>query len=655
MKPKAIASFILLSTFALSLHANIHTFDIDASAPGVPVPPTLYGVFFEDINFAADGGLYAEQIKNRSFEFPQHLMGWQTFGNVELHDDGPFERNPHYVRLTPPDHHAKLTGLTNEGFFGIGLERDSTYRFSVWARTLTGNHTAHLRVELVDPASAKDTQVLASSRLIIDSPVWKRYETTLKPDDTCPTARLRVILDSRDCTLDLEHLSLFPAATWRNQENELRADLAQMLFDLRPGVLRFPGGCIVEGTDTHTRYKWKESVGPVENRPTNENRWRDCFDFRLYPDYYQSYGLGFYEFFRLAEDLGAEPVPVVSVGLACQFQNQPAEQPSVESLDEYISDALDLIEFANGPAESTWGAVRARMGHSEPFNMKYLGLGNEQWGSEYIERLETFITRLRYEHPEIRIIGSSGPYSSGPDFDYLWPEMRRLNVDLVDEHNYSDKDFFLSQANRFDSYDRNGPKIFAGEYACHPKGKKYNHFEAALCESAFMTGLERNADIVEMATYAPLLAHVDGWQWRPDMIWFDNLRAMPTSSYHVQKLFSNNRGTHVLPLTMNGQPVAGQDSLYASAVADKNNNSIIVKVVNTASGSKELHINLAGLEKAPVGGRIITLTSGDLDAENTLDNPNILTPVETPLQPIIDTRYTGSVPPHSLSVLIFEQ
>ncbi len=398
-------------------------------------------------------------------------MGWESFGNVTVRDDGPFERNPHYVRLTPAGHGHKSTGLSNEGFFGVAFRKGETYRFSVWARTQADGKKSKIRVELTDPASMGETQVMASQTIEIDSKEWKRYTATLTPSATVAKGRLRVFLDSGN-GCDLEHISLFPADTWKGHENGLRKDLAQKLADIHPGLLRFPGGCIVEGTDLQTRYQWKNSVGPVENRPLNENRWHYTFRHRFFPDYYQSYGLGFFEYFRLAEEIGAEPLPVLSVGLACQYQNNDmgAHVPT-DSLKPYIDDALDLIEFANGPVESEWGKLRADMGHPSPFNLKFIAIGNEQWGPEYPERLQHFVKAIRDKYPDIKIVGSSGPSASGDKFDYLWPEMKRLKADLVDEHYYQPEEFFLTQADRYDSYDRKGPKVFAGEYACHGKGK----------------------------------------------------------------------------------------------------------------------------------------------------------------------------------------
>ncbi|MDD4418838.1 MAG: alpha-L-arabinofuranosidase C-terminal domain-containing protein [Bacteroides graminisolvens] len=618
----------------LGMNAQTNELVIQTKKLGAEIQPTMYGLFFEDINYGADGGLYAELVKNRSFEFPQNLMGWKTFGHVTLKDDGPFERNPHYVRLAYPGHDHKRTGLENEGFFGIGVKAGEEYRFSVWARLPEGASSEKIRIEMVKPNTNAERHAFASEELTIDSKEWKKYQVILKPTQTEDKSILRIFLASKG-TIDLEHVSLFPVDTWKGHENGLRKDLAQALYDIKPGVFRFPGGCIVEGTDLNTRYDWKKTVGPVENRPLNENRWHYTFQHRFFPDYYQSYGMGFYEFFLLSEEIGSEPLPVLSCGLACQFQNSdPHAHVAVCDLDSYIQDALDLIEFANGAVTTKWGKVRADMGHPAPFNLKFIGIGNEQWGSEYPERLEPFMKAIRKAHPEIKIIGSSGPDSEGKQFEYLWPEMKRLKADLVDEHFYRPESWFLSQGARYDNYDRKGPKVFAGEYACHGKGKKWNHFNASLLEAAFMTGLERNADIVHMATYAPLFAHVEGWQWRPDMIWFDNLKSVRSVSYYVQQLYAHNKGTNVVPLTMNNKPVTGaegQKGLFASAVWDKDSQSYIVKVVNTSDEAQPLSLTFAGMKKKEVlsKGVCIKLQSTDPDKDNTLDNPQAIVPVQT--------------------------
>lgn len=647
---------LALST-GMTLQAQTNEMVVQTKKLGAEIQPTMYGLFFEDINYAADGGLYAELVKNRSFEFPQNLMGWNTYGKVALQNDGPFERNPHYVRLSHPGHAHKHTGLDNEGFFGIGVKKGEEYRFSVWARLPQGGTAETLRIELVDTKSMGERQAFATEALTVDSKEWKKYQVILKPEKTHSKSTLRIFLTSKG-TVDLEHVSLFPVDTWKGHENGLRKDLAQALADIHPGVFRFPGGCIVEGTDLNTRYDWKKSVGSVENRPLNENRWQYTFAHRFYPDYYQSYGLGFYEYFLLSEEMGAAPLPILSCGLSCQFQNKDAEaHVAVCDLDGYIQDALDLIEFANGDVNTTWGKVRADMGHPAPFQLKFIGIGNEQWGKEYPERLEPFVKAIRKAHPEIQIVGSSGPDSEGKEFDYLWPEMKRLNADLVDEHFYRPESWFLTQGARYDTYDRKGPKVFAGEYACHGKGKKWNHFQAALLEAAFMTGLERNADIVQMATYAPLFAHVEGWQWRPDMIWFDNLNSVRTCSYYVQQLYAQNKGTNVLPLTMNKKPVTGaegQNGLFASAVYDKDKREMIVKIANTSGSAQPITLTFEGLKKQEVlsGGRCIKLHSPEADQENTLEQPFAITPQETPVT-IEGNLFTTTLEPNTFAVYKF--
>ncbi|PXV60187.1 alpha-L-arabinofuranosidase [Dysgonomonas alginatilytica] len=625
---KALGMACLLS-LSMSGYSQQQAYDfvLDTKKVGAPIQSTMYGLFFEDINFAADGGLYAELVKNRSFDFPQNLMGWNTFGKVEVRKDNPlFDQNPTYVVLSDPGHPHKRTGIENEGFRGMGFKQNEAYRFSVWAKTVNSNEPQKIRIDLLD----EKNDILVTQQLVINAGDWKKYEISLTPKATEAKGRLRIFLDSKG-SVALEHVSLFPVNTWKGRENGLRADLAQALSDIKPGVFRFPGGCIVEGTDLDTRYDWKKTIGAVENRPVNENRWHYTFPHRFFPDYYQSYGLGFYEYFLLSEDMGAEPLPVLSCGLACQYQNEKEEcHVPVKDLGSYIQDALDLIEFANGSPTSTWGKVRAEMGHPAPFNLKYIGIGNEQWGDEYVVRLEPFVKAIRAKYPDIKIIGSSGPSADGDKFEYLWPEMKRLKVDLVDEHYYKDPKWFLNSAKRYDNYDRKGPAVFAGEYACHVPNRD-NNFESALYEAAFMTGLERNADIVHMCTYAPLLAHVDAWQWKPDMIWFDNLSSVKTPNYYVQQLYAQNKGTNVMPLTRNNTSISGEDDLYASAVYDKDENCYIVKVANTGTDSKDIKINVEGLKKQATLslGECFELKANDLKIVNSLQTPTNIIPQKT--------------------------
>jgi len=646
MKLKLFSCTVALAA-TLSVQAQ-HVMDVNTKKVGVPVQSTMYGLFFEDINFAADGGLYGELVKNRSFEFPQSFMGWRVFGNVQLKDDGPFERCPHYVLLSDPGHRERRTGLQNEGFFGIGVEKGKEYRFTVWARAPKGN--SQIRVQLINENTMEEHQEFVQQKLDITSSDWQKYEVALKPNRTDPKAQLRIFLSSKN-PVALEHISLFPKDTYKGRENGLRRDLAQALEDIHPGVFRFPGGCIVEGTTLDTRYAWKNTIGPVENRPLNRNRWEDTFDYRYFADYYQSYGLGFYEFFQLSEDIGAEPLPVLSVGLACQFQNDPSAHVPMDQLDPYIQDCLDLIEFANGdPATSKWAKIRAEMGHPAPFNLKYIGVGNEQWDDLYYDRLEVFMKAIRAKYPEIKIVGTSGPDSEGKMFDKGWAAMKRLKADLVDEHFYRNEDWFLATpegkqkwpncgALRYDSYDRKGPKVFAGEYACHGKNKhKWNHYEASILEAAFMTGMERNADVVQMTAYAPLFAHVEGWQWRPDLIWFDNTRMFRSVSYYVQQMYATNKGTNVLQLTTKDPadakgkrqvPVAGQegmDGLHASSVYDSTTGEVIIKVVNASKKAQTVTINLNGMKGERQAETLTLYHNGSMDDENTLDNPMKITP-----------------------------
>ncbi|MCR5712813.1 MAG: carbohydrate binding domain-containing protein [Prevotella sp.] len=626
---------ITLCLFAIcvSAMAQNNTIEVNTKKLGASIQSTMYGIFFEDINYAADGGLYGELVKNRSFEFPQHLMGWQAFGCVDVEDDNaPFERCPHYVILSDPGHKDRRSGLVNEGYFGICIEKGEAYRFSVWAKAPKG--TAAIRVQLIKENSMDEKQEFVEEEINITSSQWKKYTVTLNAPQTEKQAKLRIFLKGTN-SVALEHISLFPVNTFKNRENGMRRDLAQALADLKPGIFRFPGGCIVEGTDLATRYQWKNTLGPVENRPLNGNRWEHTFDYRYYPDYYQSYGLGFFEFFQLSEDIGAEPLPILSVGLACQYQNWNDESAHVpmDELQPYIDDCLDLIEFANGPVTSKWGKVRADMGHPAPFNMKYIGVGNEQWGEFYYERLKPFVAAIRAKFPDIKIVGTSGPVPEDvPDNTYRfedgWKAMKAQKADLVDEHYYRDEEWFLTHGLRYDTYDRKGPKVFAGEYACHGKGKKWNHYEAAILEAAFMTGFERNADIVHMTTPAPLFAHVDGWQWRPDQIWYDNTDMFKTVSYYVQQMYSTNAGTNVLSLTMDKKPVAnqvGQNGLFASAAYDSKTDEVIIKIANTSKTSQPVSFNLTGM-KGTRTAQTLTLFHNGMDDENTICKPELITP-----------------------------
>jgi len=612
------------------------------------IPSTMYGIFFEDINYGADGGLYAEMIKNRSFEFNDPMMGWKVQGRYSILDDGPFERCPHYIRL------MGKARLSNEGYFHMGFKEGEAYNLSVWARSANGKPTAFSCAIMND---AEDVPVDASY-IIVDSDDWKRYTIRFIANKTVNQGFFGLIHDDGG-QLDLEHISLFPADTWNGDENGLRRDMVECLNDLKPGVFRFPGGCIVEGNTLPTRYQWKLTVGPVENRPTNVNRWQEAMPDRPSPDYYQSGGLGFFEYFRLAEELGAEPLPVINCGMACEFANDPSTiGPWLVPTDEmqpYVQDAIDLIEFANGdPNTNEWARVRAEMGHPLPFNLKYLAIGNEQWGEFYTPRFRMFQDAIRKKYPDIKLIGTAGPFPEGDEFNRLWSEMRRVGADLVDEHFYNTEEWFLNNASRYDAYPREGSRVFAGEYCCHSQGSchSHNHFSAALAEAALMTGFERNADVVRMATYAPLFAHVEGWQWRPDMIWFDNLRSVRTASYYVQQLFSTNCGTDAISALVGGQPLAGKQSqmgLFATASFDRESGDIIIKMVNIEDKCHMLCLEIPGL-KGQREARLQILRCDDPDAENTIDNPNLIAPYTVNIAVNLPNSEMA-LPSHSVAVL----
>jgi alpha-N-arabinofuranosidase len=431
----------------------------------------------------------------------------------------------------------------------------------------------------------------------------------------------------------------------------MRKDLVQLLAELKPGFLRFPGGCIVEGRDLSQRYQWKKTVGPAEDREVLINRWNTEFLHRPAPDYFQSFGLGFYEYFQLAEDIGATPLPILSCGMACQFNT--AELVPMDQLDPHIQDALDLIEFANGSTDTKWGKLRADMGHPATFNMKYIGVGNEQWGEQYFERYYEFEKAIHAKYPDILIVSSSGPFAEGELFDYAWGQLKAEKAQIVDEHYYKAPDWFFKNTSRYDNYDRKGPKIFAGEYAAQsvavasPDNK--NNWLCALSEAAFMTGLERNADVVHMASYAPLFAHADGWQWTPDLIWFDNLNSYATPNYHVQKLFSTNKGTHALSLVSDGQNLNGQNGLYASAVWDKSTGEVIVKIVNSTDKAVSPQLAFTGVKK--LGSQVeTTVLTGALTGLNSLKDPSKIVPM-TQKSTVKGQGMKVDVAPYSVTVI----
>ncbi len=630
-----VVMLILGSVYPASLSSQNgeHRLEVDASKSVAKVQPTMYGVFFEDINFAADGGLYAELVKNRGFEFTLPKMGWSEpnsdrhslnlksgMGTIMKVGDDPANRNFLRVEVNDPSGYE----LINEGFRGMGIKAGDSYDLSLKAAKHEGNISL-IRAQLI----SNDGKVIGETSIRPTGTAWKTYESVIKANSSESKAHLKITFEGRG-SIDLDMISLFPQDTWMGRKKGLRKDLVQLLYDLKPGFLRFPGGCIVEGRTLARRYQWKKTVGPIEERELLVNRWNTEFGHRLTPDYYQSFGLGFFEYFQLSEDMGAEPMPILGCGMACQFNT--GELVPLDELGPYVQDALDLIEFANGDVTTAWGKLRSDMGHPEPFNMKYIGIGNEQWGPEYIKRYKVFEKAIKEKYPNIVIISGSGPFPDGEHFEYGMAELKKLGAEIVDEHYYRPPEWFRENATRYDSYDRNGPKIFAGEYAAQsvaiasPNNK--NNWNCALSEAAYMTGLERNADIIVMTSYAPLMAHAEGWQWTPDMIWFNNLESYGTANYYIQKMYSNNAGTDLLRISKDGHPVTGDNSLYASAVKDVNTNELIIKVANTSQRKQNIVVDIKGAKPASEAS-VWTMTSNDPDAVNSFDSPKKLSPVES--------------------------
>jgi alpha-N-arabinofuranosidase len=627
---------------------------VKADHPTADIQPTMWGVFFEDINMGADGGIYAELVKNRSFEFSKPMMGWTVLGKPAT--EGDFlvlnrrqenTANPRYLRITLHKNTRGSIGLSNEGFRGMGIKEGLGYDFSVMVRQPSGNNILH--IELVNNKGENIGK--AALPVAATGDQWKKLSVSFTATATEQRAKMNIWFEG-DGTMDLDMVSLFPGDTWKKRPGGMRADMIQLLADMKPGFIRFPGGCIVEGPDLSQRYQWKKTIGPIEERQLIVNRWNFEFAHRPTPDYFQTFGLGFFEYFQLAEDIGAEPLPILNCGMACQFNS--AEAVPLEDLGPYVQDALDLIEFANGDVHTKWGKMRSDMGHPDPFHLKMMGVGNENWGPQYIARLKIFTKAIKEKYPAIKLVNSSGTDPNGDRFDYLNGELRQLNADIIDEHYYRKPEWFFGNARRYDNYPRNGPKIFGGEYAAQSDKTvsvdNKNCWIAALSEAAFMTGLERNADVVSMASYAPLFAHVDGWQWTPDLIWVNNLQSYGTPDYYVQKMYSLNRGTRVVPITLNNEVLAGQDSLYATACIDEKTNDLIIKLVNASPAKQKNTIVLEGMKNGLKQGLLTVLQSDDLYSVNSFSQPQLIAPRESTI-PINGNKINWEAAPYSFSVL----
>ncbi len=621
------------------------TITVNTSKEINPVSPILYGIFFEDINYAGDGGLYAELIANRSFEYydregnvDKSKMCWEIIGDCAFTVENRLPlstAHKNYARLTA----SAGSGLRNLGFCGEGfsVKKGAEFTFSCYAK-----NAAPMALLLRFSDKAGNTYGEKKLSLVRVGQAWTKYTVTVTATDDCKYTYLEILME-RDGSVDLDFISLFPKDTFCGRKNGMRRDISQMLKELSPKFMRFPGGCIVEGRSFENMYNWKETVGDLSKRRTNWNRWQMPdyqIEGRNSDDYFQSYGIGYYEYFQFCEDIGAKPVPVMNVGMTCQWHE--ALLIGMDKLDPFIQDILDLIEFANGSADSEWGKVRADMGHPEPFGLEYIGIGNEQWGDVYFERYEAFEKVLREKHPEIKLITSAGWTSHGDDFDlaYRWMNANKDKAYAVDEHFYKSPQWFLDNIHRYDDYDRNLPKVFAGEYAAHTPSDtplRENNWHAALCEAAFLTGVEKNADHVVMTCYAPLLARTGHNQWQPDLIWFDNDSVYGTPSYYVQKLFGEYVGDTVIETVIENNAICTNDK---QTVAQKNTLKYQqgIEAVSTLSADrKHLYVKLVNLQnsaqeislQSDVAATKCTLHElcAGLDAINTHENPKNVYPI----------------------------
>ena len=563
---------------------------------GKKISPHLFGLFFEDINYAADGGLYAELVQNRSFEYsPTDRREWHPFsfwqyitpgfsyGSINIETNAPVHsNNPHYLVLNIEHVGDTGVGIRNNGFDKIPIKENEKYNLSLFARQL-GREPISLLVSLQNPQG----KILAEDKFSISSKDWKKYTTTFTASAGNDSASL-VIIGATKGKLALDVISLFPEKTFMNRPNGLRADLAQMIADIKPAFIRFPGGCLVHGDGLGNMYRWKNTIGPIEERIEQKNIW----------GYHQTMGLGYFEYFQFCEDIGAKPLPVLPAAVSCQnsggtwrIGGTGQKAIPMSEMQDYIQEVLDLIEWANGPVTSTWGAKRAAAGHPGPFHLEYIGIGNEdKITSEFEQRFKMIYDAVKAKHPNVTVIGTVGPFHSGDDYDKGWKLANQLTVAVVDEHYYSQPAWFISNHYRYDAYDRNASKVYVGEYASWG-----NKMRNAISEAAYMTALERNGDVVTMASYAPLLAKKGFTQWNPDMIYFDNVKIYPTVNYYVQKMFSTNQGdvyfSNVISRNTKDSAVAG------SCVQDSKSGDIILKLVNAGDKAKNIKINLAGFKK----------------------------------------------------------
>ncbi len=650
----------LMSAWSVS-HAEPLSLQIHSDASGKAISPDLVGVFFEDLNYAADGGLYAELVQNRSFEYsPTERTEWNALsywellktgqgeGQVRIGEVRPVHRNnPHYAVLTVKNP-GDGVGLLNSGFDGIPVQAGETYRASFWSYQAfmdemwgADNSIEGRAMPVTVQLQGADGAVIAQQQLEVKGRSWKQYELKLVPSRTEPNATL-VLLAHAKGGLALDMISLFPENTFHGRRNGLRKDLAQTIASIEPKFMRFPGGCLVHGQGVHHYYDWKKSVGPLEQRQAQRNLW----------GYHQTLGLGYFEFFEFCEDIGALPLPVVSAGVCCQHGGDTAgrgqEGLPLDEMPAYIQDILDLIEWANGPASSIWGSVRAAAGHPEPFALRYLGVGNEDAITpEFQERFAMIYKVLQETHPEITIVGTVGPFASGEDYDKGWQFANELRIAMVDEHYYLPPQWFWDNVQRYDRYDRTQSAVYVGEYAAHEPDRR-NTLRSALAEAAGLIGFERNGDIVHFASYAPMLSRRAHTQWTPDLIYFTGTEVYRTANYYVQQMFGQNSGDMLLQSDWKGSEKP--EKLVASVVKNSEMGESILKIVNGEDSAITISVSLEGVDAdTQLQARHILLTGPEPDAINEDGEPECVRPVASEMKLSGETLL--QVPAHSLLIV----
>jgi alpha-N-arabinofuranosidase len=624
------------------------------SAQSRKISPDLFGLFFEDINYSADGGLYAELVQNRSFEYsPTDRGDWNSFsfweyvtpgysyGTIKVETNSPVHpNNPHYVVLTiehvgNEEKHTGPSGvgIKNTGFDRMVIQQGNKYNLSLFARQLSNTPTA-LTVGLQTPKG----KILAQEDISTSSEEWKKYTASFTSTESSDSASL-VILATTKGVVALDMISLFPEQTYKNRMNGLRTDLAQALADMKPRFIRFPGGCLVHGDGLGNMYRWKNTIGPIEQRTEQKNLW----------GYHQTMGLGYFEYFQFCEDIGAKPLPVLAAAVSCQnsggtwrIGGTGQRALPMDDMKEYIQEVLDLIEWANGPVTSEWGSKRAAAGHPAPFNLEYIGVGNEdKITNEFEARFKMINEAVKAKYPHITLIGTVGPFSEGEDFTRGWNYANALKLSMVDEHYYKEPKWFMRNLQRYDTYDRTKAKVYLGEYASWG-----NKMRNAIAEAAYMVGLERNGDIVSMASYAPLFAKKDHTQWKPDMIFFDNKSLVLTPNYYVQKMFSVNQGDTYFDNVISKNE--SDSTLAGSCVQDKKTGDLILKLVNAGEEAKNMAVNLNVFGKIIANAKVEVLMAS-ADSENTFEKPAVVKPVQSPFKASKTFEYMA--PPMSLTVI----